>query len=202
MSIGIKHITIEKLYNIPLKKLFDVSKYYEELRQLDNVIFSYKGEISSKMMDEILELTEAKLTKGESQVKIRRRVHIIAVEILQNVYHHSESSGNDHFVDASVIFVLGRDEESYFVQAGNFIPLEKAAFLKEKIDFVNTLTNAELKSKYREILSDGNFSEQGGAGLGIVDIARKSGQRLTYKFVESDGHQVFFELKINVPVKA
>ncbi|MEH0155758.1 SiaB family protein kinase [Limibacter armeniacum] len=188
--------------NLTLKKLFDVSEYYEKLRNFENVIFSYKGQMSGKMLDEILEHMSDKLSDRESHIKLRRRVSIIAVEILQNVYHHYAAVTEGDSQHSPVIFMLGKNEDAYFIQSGNFVSVQKASYLKEKIDYVNSLSLEELKSKYREILSNGDFSEQGGAGLGIIDIVRKSGQPLDYKFVESDNKQIFFELKINVPLIA
>jgi hypothetical protein len=52
---------------------------------------------------------------------------------------------------------------------------------------------------YREVLSNGEFSHKGGAGLGIIDISIKSGSQLHYSFSQVNDNSSFyvFEVCIN-----
>ncbi len=45
---------------------------------------------------------------------------------------------------------------------------------------INNLDKDGLKDLYKEIIKNTTISEKGGAGLGFVDMARKSGQPLEY----------------------
>jgi hypothetical protein len=57
-----------------------------------------------------------------------------------------------------------------------------------------------LKSLYKEIIKGGSgLTNKGGAGLGFVDMARKSGQKLEYEFEELGEGLSFFSLKTTVP---
>ena len=56
----------------------------------------------------------------------------------------------------------------------------------------------QLKEYYKEVLSEGGFSDKGGGGLGMIDIARKSGQKLNYHFTEIDETFSFFNLNIKI----
>ena len=42
------------------------------------------------------------------------------------------------------------------------------------------------------------MSEKGGGGLGMIDIARKSGQKLDYEFLPIDDVFAFFTLTIKI----
>ena len=66
------------------------------------------------------------------------------------------------------------------------------------IDEVNAMSSEELKSKYRETLDHGQVSAKGGAGLGIIDIARKSGNKLEYDFKQVNEKYCFFSLSVKV----
>ncbi|WP_345368886.1 SiaB family protein kinase [Algivirga pacifica] len=183
-------------------KKFDVNKHYDELRQLDDVIFSYKGQMNVDLLDEILEHMSEKLVDTKGQVYSLKRVHIIAVEILQNLFHHYEtynSPDGQESTDNLVVFILGKEEDAFFIQSGNFVSHDRATFLQSKIEEVNGLSPEELRKLYREILSNGNFSAHGGAGLGILDIARKSAQPIIYQFKEYREDRLFFELKVRIP---
>ena len=57
--------------------------------------------------------------------------------------------------------------------------------LKDKIDKINSLSQDELKDMYKFILNHQKLTAKGGGGLGLVDIARKTGNKLDYKFHNS-----------------
>jgi len=42
------------------------------------------------------------------------------------------------------------------------------------------------------------LSEKGGAGLGFIDIARKTGQKLVYSFLKIDEEKSFFVLTTTI----
>ena len=56
----------------------------------------------------------------------------------------------------------------------------------------------DLKVYYKEVLNNGEMSAKGGGGLGMIDIARKSGKKLEYKFDPIDNSYSFFSLNIKV----
>ena len=70
--------------------------------------------------------------------------------------------------------------------------------LQSKIDKVNSLSKEELAVYYREVLSSNELSEKGGAGLGIIDLARKSGNKIAYEFNAVDGNFTFFTLIVTI----
>jgi hypothetical protein len=159
------------------------------------------------LFDAVLSLAEDKISSIETSVRFKRKIHIIAVEILQNIFHHFSEIATPieeaTFIDQkhlnNIIFILGKNEEHYFIESANFIKTEEVDTLKEKIDSVNDLSPLDLKNKYREILQNGQFSDKGGAGLGIIDIARKSGQKLEYDFTEIEPNYCLFSLKVTIP---
>jgi hypothetical protein len=51
---------------------------------------------------------------------------------------------------------------------------------------------------YKEIIKNTQISEKGGAGLGFVDMARKSGEKLEFTFSDMDAEYDFFCLKVNI----
>jgi len=56
----------------------------------------------------------------------------------------------------------------------------------------------ELKLYYQEVLNNGNVSDKGTAGLGMIDIARKSGNKLEYQFLPVNDTSSFFCLNIKI----
>jgi hypothetical protein len=70
--------------------------------------------------------------------------------------------------------------------------------LKGRLDKVNLLDKNGLKDYYKEIILSGNVSQKGGAGLGIVNIAKVTENKLEYTFEDIDSQYSYFTLKIKV----
>ena len=87
----------------------------------------------------------------------------------------------------------------YRILTGNFIRTVEVPALEQKLEKINAMSSEELKEYYREKLSTTELSERGGAGLGFIDMARKSGQKLEYNFQPvKEGIQFFtFSVAIN-----
>lgn len=45
---------------------------------------------------------------------------------------------------------------------------------------------------------EGELSVKGGAGLGLIEICRKTGEKLVYQFINLDTENDFFVLKVTI----
>jgi predicted Zn-dependent peptidase len=89
--------------------------------------------------------------------------------------------------------------DGYHVVTGNYIMNEKIEKLKSWLDEINSVSPEELRELYKKILNNEQFSEKGTAGLGFIDIARKSGQKLVYTFQQVNERYSFFSFQITIP---
>jgi hypothetical protein len=94
--------------------------------------------------------------------------------------------------------MIGKSEDGYKIITGNYILNENVSGLKKRIDEINALTKEELKEYYKQVLTNGEMSLKGGGGLGIIDIARKSGEKLEYEFLPITDNISFFILNIKI----
>jgi ribosomal protein L5 len=90
------------------------------------------------------------------------------------------------------------EEHTYQVVLGNFILNHEALNHKERLETVNNLEMPELKDYYNNIISNTEISERGGAGLGLVDMAIKSENKLRYQVYEYDSEKSLFTLNITL----
>ena len=160
---------------------------------------SFKGNISSELISNVLEVVESKMDEYNESSKIRKKVYNVLVESLQNLYHHIEELPNEmreEFESKFGILMVSRVEDRYKITTGNFITHDKVDVLRNKIDKINSMGKEELKDMYKFILNHQRLSEKGGGGLGLVDIARKTGNKLDYTFEKFDDLYYFFNLDV------
>lgn len=179
--------------------MIDIFDFYQSMER-NNIMLSFKGGVTSELLTSILQIMENKLDNLEEQPKTRKKVFNVLVECLQNLYHHTDESASvdNPLAGNSAIFMISRGETSYDILTGNFIPAETVNRLRARIDQVNAMEKEELKEYYKQVLNNGEMSQKGGGGLGIIDIARKSGQKLEYSFREVDETTSFFCLNVKV----
>jgi len=177
---------------------FNVDEYYEKLKNGD-VVMSYKGSITTEVINSTLELIESKLDVGEEGGKIKKKIYNVLVESLQNLYHHGDDLPEEMrsvMEPKFGVMAISKYEKGFKITTGNFINSSKIKFLKDKIDKINSLSEEELKDMYKFILNHQKLSAKGGGGLGLVDIARKTGNKLEYNFLNYNNEYYFFNLNI------
>jgi hypothetical protein len=84
------------------------------------------------------------------------------------------------------------------VTTGNVLPAAGINDLKSKLDEINNLQTDEIRNVYRQMLSTSEFSSKGGAGLGLIEMAKKTGNKLDYDFVPIDKDYAYFILSKTV----
>jgi len=169
------------------------------------VIVAYKGTIGADIITNTLSLVELKLEDIDVQNAVKKKLYNILVESLQNLYHHVDVPLNNGKSDDCKsnfgIFILSKLDDAFRISTGNFIHHDRIPVIKGKIDKINSLSEEELKEFYKFVLNNQKFSEKGGGGLGLIDMARKSGNKLDYKFFKYSDDFEFFNLTvvINAP---
>ncbi len=185
--------------------MLDVFDLYNNMERND-ILLSFKGAITSELLTSVLQIMETKMEDLEEAPKTRRKVFNVLVECLQNLYHHIddfevEGSKEEISQKKSAIFMISRSQGYYSIITGNFIKTEGTTKLKERIEYINSLERDALKAYYKEVLNNGEMSAKGGGGLGFIDIAKKSGQKLEYNFMQVDEAHSFFTLIVKIEQK-
>ncbi len=179
---------------------FNVENYLKD--QMDgDVILYYKGNIDSDVINHVLDTVEDKMVQVNEQSKLRKKVYNVLVESLQNLYHHVDKVPEDYedqTSDRYGVLLVKKVSTGYKIITGNFVKTENIEKLEERIKRINRSSHEEIKELYKFILNHQKISQKGGGGLGLVDIARKTGNRLDYAFSEYNSKHSFFYMNILV----
>ena len=178
--------------------MIDAYNIYDKMEK-NNILLSFKGDITSELLTSILQIMENKMDNMNEEPKTKKKVYNVLVECLQNLYHHMDDATNEYGdKNRGAIFMIAKTKETYNIITGNYILKENIYGLQSRLDEVNSLTKEQLKDYYKSVLNNGEMSLKGGGGLGMIDIARKTGEKLEYNFLEIDNKVSFFTLIIKV----
>jgi hypothetical protein len=135
------------------------------------------------------------MMQQEEPGAVQRKVFHVMVECLQNVSKYSDSSVEHNYLYAGRgVFVVTRSQTEYRITTGNAMETCKIDDLKQSLEYINSLDKDALNELYKKQIKEGQIHEKGGAGLGFIDIRRKTGNSLTYDFTPVDDTHSFFIL--------
>ncbi len=179
---------------------FNISGWLTK-KNKDEIVLVHSGAMTANLITNLLAKLEAEMERLKASSKVWKRVYNVAVETLQNLFHHADNTPNestDEFGNQFAVFVVIREGKMFKLTTGNFVHISQEKKLKDRVDQINFLTKIELKALYKLILNNQEFSEKGGGGLGMIDIARRSGNKLEYDFNDYNEEYKFFTLEILV----
>lgn len=179
---------------------FNIDERYKKMNK-GEVLLAYKGSITAELITNVLGVVESKLDHVIDKSVTKKKIYNILVESLQNLYHHVDDLPEELNESMDIhfgIFVISKEGDSYQIRTGNFLMSDKVNTLKERLDKIRSLSREELKELYKFVLNNQKFSDKGGGGLGLIDIARRTGGNIDYEFDEYDQNYSFFSLNVTI----
>ena len=175
-----------------------INKY--ALIEKEAILFEYEGGVDKQVLLKTLPVIEDILEVLKVSRQNKRKIVNIAIETLQNLQLHSYQNGQRDY-GLSPLFIVAKSDGFITITIGNLVAQDEKAVLEDKIQKINSLNEEEVKFLYGVIMKQTvvKFSTKGGAGLGLIDMKKKSGNELGYCFQEVDENVSYFSLKVSVP---
>lgn len=173
----------------------DCYQYYQKL-QHDKLCFIYNGEFNDEITDKVMALTEQNVSQFDELTKLRKKVSFLIVECFQNVVRHGESIPLPNN-DPKGCFSARYDGQTNHISAVNLIHPHRVPELEALLKEINDLSKEKLKELYLKVLAEPEFTGRG-AGLGLIEMARKSGEPLSYSFEDVENEMANFYLSIKL----
>ncbi len=160
----------------------------------DHLLFVYRGDITDRNSLPLLTLLESEMKDDSFGFIGRKRLFMFVLESLQNMAKHG-----DHLQHGDMSLVTySKTENGYTITTGNTIAGDHVSNLKNRLEYVNKVDIKEIKNLYKQILDTAEFSKKGGAGLGLFEMAIKTGNKLDYDFIPVDKDYFYFVLSKTV----
>jgi hypothetical protein len=175
--------------------MYEIYEYLKDKK----IALAYLGLVSDSMTDKFISLSEHYLKNSSQLSKLKNKVPFLIAECFQNTVRHSEKkikkSGHKDF------FQINAWDDGVVLSTCNLIEEKNIDALQKSLWYVNSLGKDELKKLHDEVLKNGVLSNKGGAGLGLIDMAKKSGLPLRYNFnpIENNMAEFFLGLEVINP---
>ena len=171
-----------------------VYEFYKSMKAHE-ITLVYEGEITHQITKAFTSLTESNMAKEDEPGTVQRKVFHVMVECLQNISKHADDfTSSDFLFSGRGIFLVSKGDDEYSVTTGNAVENNRIEELTKMLESINKMDKDELKVLYKKQMKEGRLSEKGGAGLGFIDIKRKTGRDLEYHFLPISDDKSFFLL--------
>jgi transcriptional regulator of heat shock response len=156
-------------------------------------IIYHSGNVLSQDVDRIVSTIENKL-EGENK-QVIKKILFLSVETLQNIIHHSDKNTKG---ETFAYFELIKENDYYLIKTGNLITNETTQTLSDRLHSILQLNEDEVKENILEKISEPEFTDKGGAGIGLLSIHKKTNLGLNFEieYFEGDYNFIHFEIKI------
>jgi hypothetical protein len=146
----------------------------------DHFCLAYMGEFDDELTESLIRTNESSVQEPQ---KFKKRLSFLIAECFQNIIRHADKPEIlTQTNNKPKIFALRNIGNSHYISSTNLIENTKKEELEEKLNSINTLTAEKLKQIYLEALVNNEISAKGGGGLGLIEMARKSGSPLKFAF--------------------
>jgi hypothetical protein len=172
----------------------DLTRKIRTMLMEQRLMFVYRGVVTNENSIPLLMLLEKEMETADFGFVGRKRLFMFVLESLQNVSRHSEGTSPSNMS----LVVYSKEKGGYTVTTGNVIPSANIENLTTRLEEINNLQAEEIRNVYRQMLNNSEFSSKGGAGLGLIEMAKKTGNKLDYDFIELDGQNSYFILSKTV----
>jgi hypothetical protein len=165
-----------------------------------DIILSYHGLLNFDNIGDLIQSLKDEMRKRNVRFNTYKKILSIMIESLENIIRYSEILKDDHsiFADYPPEFRIFSENNKFYIESGNAILNSDIDQLDKKLSMLNKLDKSGIKELYKETITDGKFSEKGGAGLGIIEMAKIADENLDFSFSGINDNCSYFTLRLAV----
>ena len=173
--------------------------HYFNKAQEDGVIFCFRGPMTQKLVEALEYTLKVRVEQEGDGINTTQKVFSVFVEQVQNVIHYSEDRTPQYEPGKPGlglgIVIIGLKNEQFFVSCGNLIKQDDVPRLEEKLTKIKGMDKKQLRSYFKEKLRIDPEEGSKGAGIGFIDMARKSSD-IDFSFTSVDAAHALFSITV------
>jgi hypothetical protein len=175
----------------------ELARIREEITR-DGVMICFNGAFVHSIIEEIGKALRRYLEDNEEKKGAALDVFSVYIEQAQNVRNYLARKRFADTAHANAIIIIGRRGERYVVSSGNIVAAEDRDDLAVRLETIRALDPAGLRLLFKERLRAESREKDAGAGIGLIEIARRCAEPFQYSFRPVDDAHCFFCLTVVV----
>jgi hypothetical protein len=168
---------------------------------LSKSILSYQGPLSFSTIDWLLSEFKLAAEDHDLSFKTYKRMISVMIEALENVTKYTEEvqcNGDASSPGFCPSCQISRNANHIELMTRNPVKTEDVPPLRTIIDKVNSHDSEKLKELYISTITNGEFTPSGGAGLGFIEMAKTTGNKLEYAFENLSKEYSLYTLRVSM----
>lgn len=164
------------------------------------IFLHYKGVILYDKIGSLISELKEKMFERQIKQAIYKRVLMVMIEALENIFKYNDRFEGEKDLEGNYLpeILIAKVSDGFTITVSNPVRTEDIEVLEGKLKEINTLDRQGIKQKYKEIITNGKFSEKGGAGLGIVEMAKITDAPLDFNFSAINKKFKYYRLTLKI----
>ncbi len=177
-------------------QLANLLKQIAEKEEVTDFMIVLHGNFNQNVVTSSVKLIEDKCKEMAYSSSLITRLKMISVEILQNITKHQHLSS-----EVLPYFIIGSNTQGVTIYSGNIVTNVAKDVIHDRLNIYSNIDADQLKSFYRDSLKNTFVSEEGNAGIGLLDIVYRSNQQVDFNFHEFKDDLYYFGLNVTIKYK-
>jgi hypothetical protein len=163
-----------------------------------DIILYFKGTLDYDAIGELIVSLKDKMRHRRVRFGLYKKILTLMIESLENIIRYRTHFGKrgtplDHYPPE---FLISLDDDFVTIETVNAVFNPDIGPLNERLTLLNSLDSDKLKELYKETITNGRFSERGGAGLGIIEMAKIADEKIDFNFEPASEIISLFYMKL------
>jgi len=163
-----------------------------------DVLLSYAGPLKYDTIGHLIRELKDKVSDLGLKLVLYKKILLVMIEALENILKY-----NEHFKEKTDLkkqylpkFNIRRLDDKFILTSSNAVYNSDIQELTDKLTLINNLDSEGLKKLYKATITNGQFTHKGGAGLGFIEIAKISSEKIIFSFEPIDDELSYYMLQV------
>lgn len=168
--------------------------------QGSEILLNYSGQLKYDTIGQLIHILKEKAFAMGIKLVHYKKILLVMIESLENILKYNEHFEKDELIKAEYLpfFKIEYYSDKFVILSGNAILNSDVPDLQEKLSTITNLDNEGLKNMYKNIITNGQFTQKGGAGLGFIEIAKIATEKILFEFSPINEMYSYYKLKVTI----
>jgi hypothetical protein len=174
-------------------KIVSLLKDISEKENIKDYLLVIYGQFNQEIVVSAIKLIEKKLILEQFPRSVITKTKMICTEMLQNITKHQKSHET-----ILPYFIVGTSDKTLNILSGNIITKESCNVIEAKLLEYGSVDRLDFRDYYIEAFKNAVLSNEGNAGLGLLEIFYRANQNVKYKMQNVTNELISFNLDVIV----